>query len=109
MGILTKAMCKMGRHSGDWSAPGRRCEAVRICDSCGKRKEDVRHSWGQYSYVNDDQCEQLRRCDRCGSTESQSRHEWGPWVYLDEELGTAQVHTCRRCHKTARTSRFSAL
>lgn len=109
MSVLRNAMCKIGRHSGDWSLPGRRCKVVRVCDSCGKLEMEPRHIWGQFSYVNDDQCEQIRRCDRCGSTESRSRHEWGPWVYLDEELLTAQVHTCRRCHQSERTRRSSTL
>jgi hypothetical protein len=109
MRVLTKALCRMGRHSGAWSLPGSRCEVVRVCDCCGEREEETHHVWGQFSYVGPGQCDQTRRCQRCGSTESRSRHQWGPWVYLDEELVTAQVHTCRRCHQREQTQRFSTL
>jgi hypothetical protein len=109
MSALRKALCTMGWHSGEWSLPDSRCQVVRICDSCGKREEEPRHIWGRFSYIDDGQCDQIRRCGRCGSTESRSRHEWGGWVYLDEELVTARVHTCRRCHQTERTRRYSVL
>jgi hypothetical protein len=109
MSILRKAMCSAGRHSGQWSLPGRRCEIVRICDSCGSREEQARHVWGRFDHVNAGQCDQVRRCDRCGAAQSRSLHQWGPWLYADDEIVTAQVHTCRRCHHTERTGRFSRI
>src|SRR5690349_7234457 len=109
MSVLGKAMCRLGRHTGVWSLPGSRCEIVRVCESCGKAEGKSRHSWGQFSYADQDHCDEIRRCERCGTTESRLRHEWGPWLYLDEELVTAQFHTCRRCHQTERTRRFSTL
>src|SRR5689334_134814 len=109
MSILRKALCGAGRHSGAWSLPGSRCEISRICASCGKHEETTRHSWGPFRYGSDDRCEEIRRCERCGSTESRVSHEWGPWLYYDAEAVTAHVHTCRRCHLTERTSRFTAL
>src|SRR3954451_4394974 len=109
MRILGTAMCKIGRHSGAWSLRGSRCEIVRICDSCGKREEETRHCWGQFSYADGDQCDEIRRCERCGLTQSRPRHDWVPWLYLDGEPVTAQFHTCRRCHQTERTRRFSRL
>ncbi|WP_433384703.1 hypothetical protein ACQPZX_24275 [Actinoplanes sp. CA-142083] len=102
-------LCKVGRHSGAWSLPGSRCEIVRICDSCGKREEQTRHTWSPFGYVSEGRCDQMRRCERCGSAESRLRHEWGPWLYLDDEMVTAQVHTCRRCRESERTRRFSTL
>jgi hypothetical protein len=107
MSVLGRARCGMGRHSGEWSLPGRRCESVKICDSCGKRVERTRHVWGDFHYVDDGRCEQTRRCERCAATESRLSHRWGPWVYADDELVTAQLHTCRRCHEIERTRRFS--
>ena len=101
--------CALGRHRGEWSHPGSRCEIVRVCGSCGARAEKTRHTWGRFGYVRDGRCEQTRRCERCHATESRSGHEWGPWVYCDEEIVTAQAHTCRRCHETERTARFSRL
>jgi hypothetical protein len=109
MSVLRSAICKLGRHSGDWSLPGSRCETVRICDACGERQEQTHHTWGPFGYVEDHRCDQIRRCERCGSTESLSRHDWGPWLYQDEQLVTAQVHTCRRCHRSEQTRRFSTL
>ena len=107
MSVLRKALCATGRHSGVWSLPGSRCEVVRTCDYCGKLDEETRHVWGPFGYLHDDRCDQVRRCERCGLTESRTWHQWGPWLYADEELVTAQVHTCRRCHDTERTRRFS--
>lgn len=107
MSALRSAICKLGRHSGAWTLPGSRCETVRICDACGKRQEQTHHTWGPFGYVEDHRCDQIRRCERCGSTESRSRHEWGPWLYQDAQLVTAQVHTCRRCHRSERTRRSS--
>ena len=104
MRVLKKAMCTMGRHSGEWSHPGSRCEIVRICPSCGEREEETHHVWGQFSYVSPDQCDQRRRCQRCGSTETRPRHEWGPWLYHDEQLNSRQARTCQRCHQTERTT-----
>jgi hypothetical protein len=104
MTVLKKALCKMGRHSGQWSHPGGRCEIVRICHSCGRREEETRHIWGQFSYVSPDQCGQTRRCERCGFSEARFRHEWGPWVYHDEQLNSGQVRACQRCHQTERTT-----
>jgi hypothetical protein len=109
MRVLRKALCSTGRHAGHWSLPGSRCETVRICDSCGKREEHTHHTWGEFRYVGNDRCEQTRRCERCGATESRSTHEWGPWRYADEQLVTAQVRICRRCHQAERTRRFSTL
>jgi hypothetical protein len=104
MSILSRALCAMGRHSGEWSHPGSRCETTRTCVSCGKQQERARHDWGRFDYVADGQCEQVRRCARCGSTESRTLHDWGPWFYHDEEFTSGQVHTCRRCHETERTA-----
>jgi hypothetical protein len=109
MSILSRALCMAGHHSGEWSHPGSRCESVRVCASCGKVDERTHHVWGQFDYVDPGRCEQVRRCERCGSAESRPWHQWGPWVYADEELITAQVHTCRRCHESERTRRFSTL
>ena len=103
MSVLRKAMCKMGRHSGEWSFPGSRCETVRVCDSCGKLEEKTHHIWGQFRYVNADQCDQTRRCERCGLTETQLKHLWGPWLYQNSEFNSPQVRTCQRCRKTERT------
>jgi hypothetical protein len=88
MGLLVKARCKVGRHSGEWSHPGSQCEIVRVCNSCGKVTEETHHVWGQFGYLNADRCDQTRRCERCGSTETRSRHEWGPWLYHDEQLSS---------------------
>ncbi|HEX5199173.1 MAG TPA: hypothetical protein VFW27_04450 [Actinoplanes sp.] len=101
--------CRLGRHSGTWSLPGSRCEIVRICDSCGRRAERTRHTWSPFGYVAEDRCDQVRRCERCGSAESRLRHVWGPWLYLDEQIVTAQTHTCQRCGESERTRRFSTL
>jgi hypothetical protein len=38
-------MCKIGRHSGEWSPPGSRCEIVKICDFCGKLEEETHNIW----------------------------------------------------------------
>ena len=103
MGVLTKVRCKAGRHSGEWSHPGRRCEIVRLCDSCGRRDEKTRHVWGRFAYVQAGRCDEIRRCERCGATESRDRHEWGPWLYLNTEMNSPQVHRCRRCHETERS------
>jgi hypothetical protein len=104
MSMLGKALCRLGRHSGQWSHAGSRCETVRTCDVCGKTEELTRHAWGRYTYVDADQCGQIRRCERCGSTESRSWHQWGPWLYLNTEFTSPQVRTCRRCHESERTS-----
>lgn len=109
MSILRKAMCAAGRHQGDWSLPGGRCESVRVCPSCGTAEERARHVWGPYLYLADRRCDQGRRCIRCGAMRIRERHDWGPWRYADDALVTAQVHTCRRCHRTERTRRFSAI
>jgi len=104
MTILTRARCLAGLHSGQWSLPGRRCETLRVCDSCGERQERTHHVWGPFDYVRADECDQVRRCERCGSTQSQSRHEWGPWLYLNTEMNSPQFHTCARCHQSERTA-----
>jgi len=104
MRILRRAMCLLGRHCGDWSPPGGRCEVVRICASCGTREEQARHAWGLFGYVDDERCDQVRRCERCGSTETRSRHEWGPWLYQNTEFNSPQIHTCQRCRQSERTS-----
>ena len=110
MSVLTRARCKAGRHSGEWSDPDRRCRTFRTCDSCGKVEEKTLHAWGQFDYVAPDRCDQGRRCERCGSTESQVRHEWGRWQYSEirkaqwggEQLSSPQVRVCRRCHEAER-------
>jgi hypothetical protein len=104
MGILARARCKAGRHSGQWSHPGVQCEVVRVCDSCGKQERRTQHVWSPFGYVEPDRCEQARRCERCGTTESRIRHEWGPWFYLNNEFGSPQVHSCLRCRQSERTS-----
>jgi hypothetical protein len=104
MSLLAKARCTVGRHSGEWSHRGSRCEIARVCDSCGKREEQTHHVWGPFAYLNADQCDQTRRCERCGSTESRSVHEWGSWLYLNGEFNSGQFHTCQRCHQTERTT-----
>jgi hypothetical protein len=109
MSALRSAICKLGWHTGDWSLPGSRCETVRFCDGCGKRQEQTHHVWGKFGYLEDHRCDQIRRCDRCRSMESRIRHDWGPWLYQDDELVTAQVHSCRRCHRIEQTRRFSTL
>jgi hypothetical protein len=104
MSGLRTAMCVIGRHSGDWSLPGSRCDIVRVCSSCGKREEQTRHVWGQFSYVDDERCDQVRRCERCGSTESRAWHEWGPWLYQNLESDSPQIRTCLRCRQAERSS-----
>jgi hypothetical protein len=103
MSVLARAMCAMGRHSGQWSHPGSRCEVVRICDACGTREEETHHVWGEFGYVGAGRCDQTRRCERCGSTQSRIAHDWGPWFYHDAEFTSGQVRTCRRCHEAERT------
>ena len=104
MSIWTRAACAVGRHSGEWSLPGDRCETVRICDSCGKLEKKWQHIWSPFGYVAANQCDQTRRCDRCGSAQTRSAHEWGPWVYVNNEVNSPQAHTCRRCHRNERTA-----
>jgi hypothetical protein len=103
MGVLTTLRCKVGRHSGTWSAPNDRCEVFRVCDSCGKVEEHKRHVWGAFVYLTGDQCDQRRSCDRCGLTESRIRHQWGPWLYRDQQRTSGQVRVCRRCDQQERT------
>jgi hypothetical protein len=75
MSILRKAMCLTGRHSGDWSLPGSRCDIVSVCSSCGKREEQTRHVWGQF----------------------------GPWLYQNLEFDSPQIRTCLRCRQAERS------
>ncbi|UQU61768.1 hypothetical protein COUCH_22280 [Couchioplanes caeruleus] len=104
MSILRSALCAIGRHRGQWSNPGRRCEAERVCEECGRREERTRHTWGPFAYVAPGRCEQSRRCERCAATETITAHEWGPWFYYENEITTPQIHTCRRCHESERTA-----
>jgi len=103
MSVVRKALCMIGHHAGEWSEPGVRCEAVRVCASCGKVEQETHHAWGPFNYVSADQCDQVRRCLRCEATEIRTVHEWGPWIYRDNEFNTPQVHRCRRCHESERT------
>jgi hypothetical protein len=103
MNVLRTVMCRIGRHSGQWSLPGARCERVRICTACGTSDEQARHTWGEFAYVDADRCEQLRHCQRCGTTESWTVHEWDPWRYVNWEYNSPQFRTCRRCHEKERT------
>jgi hypothetical protein len=104
MSVFGRVLCVFGRHCGQWSSPGGRCEMDRVCAYCGKSEELTRHTWSPFAYVADDRCEQLRRCERCGSTESQPAHVWGPWRYLNTEFNSPQVRECLRCHATDKTS-----
>ena len=103
MTILRSTLCAIGRHHGDWSLPGARCETTRVCASCGTAEERTRHVWGEFGYAGDGRCEQTRRCERCGSAQSRTLHDWGPWLYLTMEFDSPQAHTCRRCHDSERT------
>ncbi|GAA0504890.1 hypothetical protein Ade02nite_70900 [Paractinoplanes deccanensis] len=102
MDILRQALCAMGRHSGEWSHPGSRCETIRTCSACGRTEERSRHDWGDWGYAGG--CEQVRRCLRCGAPDSWPDHDWGPWLYANTEFNSPQVRTCRRCHTSERTS-----
>jgi hypothetical protein len=104
MNVLSKVGCAIGRHGGQWSLPGGRCESMRVCTACGKTNEIVRHTWSSFAYVDAGRCEQVRRCERCGTAESRSEHDWGPWLYLDTEFNAPQIHRCRRCHETEKTA-----
>jgi hypothetical protein len=102
--VLRRLTCAVGRHSGQWSVPGGRCESVRVCTTCGKTDEIVRHVWGGFAYTGAGQCEQVRRCGRCATTQSRALHHWGPWRYSNTEFGAPQIHRCRRCHETEKTA-----
>ncbi|GAB2584021.1 hypothetical protein Aab01nite_54670 [Paractinoplanes abujensis] len=104
MKVFKKLMCGAGLHSGQWSLPGRRCASVRVCVSCGRAGEKVRHTWGGFVYVDADRCGQVRRCERCGTTESRIAHDWGPWLYANVEFNSPQFHKCGRCHETEKTA-----
>jgi hypothetical protein len=104
MSVLARVKCAVGKHSGEWSRPGSRCEISRVCDSCGTLEVRVPHVWGQFVYLEADQCDQARRCQRCGSTETRSGHQWGPWLYLNTEFNSPQFRSCRRCHRSERTA-----
>ena len=104
MTIGRRLLCVFGRHSGPWSLPGRDCDRTRICVSCGRREEQIRHAWGPYQYVESGHCEQVRRCERCGTAQQRTGHEWGPWRYAENEMNSPQMRTCRRCHRSERSS-----
>ncbi|MEV4346450.1 hypothetical protein AB0J83_18440 [Actinoplanes sp. NPDC049596] len=104
MSVIGKVLCVAGRHRGQWSYPGRRCESVRVCEVCGRTEERVQHSWGEFAFVVPGGCDRVRRCGRCGATDSWPEHDWGPWRYANWEFNSPQMHTCKRCHATERTS-----
>src|SRR5690348_15012503 len=103
MSAMHKALCMLGRHSGAWSQPGRHCETVRICESCGTAEEQTLHVWGPYGYTSTDRCEQVRACERCGAAETREMHVRGPWLYRNMEFNAPQERTCQRCRQTERT------
>ena len=103
MNALSKVLCALGHHTGAWSQPGRHCEILRICESCGKSEEQTHHLWGPFAYAARDHCDQARACKRCGATETRVVHVWGPWFYTSNEFNSPQAHTCRRCRQSERT------
>ncbi|MEU8819166.1 hypothetical protein [Actinoplanes sp. NPDC048796] len=102
MNIFRRALCALGRHSGEWSHPGSRCETVRVCAVCGRTEERGRHDWGAFAAAGG--CDRVRRCLRCGATDSWPEHDWGPWLYANTEFNAPQVRECRRCHTRDRTT-----
>jgi hypothetical protein len=104
MSAVQGLWCRLGQHTGEWSAPGRRCETTRVCTRCGRTETRTSHVWTPFSYVDTGRCAQIRSCVRCGMTESRTAHEWGPWVYANTEFTSPQSRTCRRCGETERTA-----
>ena len=75
MSVLRKAMCKIGRYSGEWSLPGSRCEIVRICDSCGKLEEETHHASSPHmSTMPQDRTDHLHKALTGGDVEVRPTH-----------------------------------
>jgi hypothetical protein len=101
--VFARAMCRAGRHAGEWSLPDGRCMSYRNCDRCGELESKTLHAWGPFEYTASGRCDQSRRCERCRATESRVRHEWGPWLYSNLEQNSPQQRECKRCHEVERT------
>jgi hypothetical protein len=82
--------CGVGSHQGDWEYDSYgECAQTRRCSNCKALSTRVRHSWGNWQWVDPDDitsCESVRECSRCNGTQHESRHDL-EWAYTLDIMG----------------------
>ena len=63
--ILSRAMCGVGLHRGDWGyVTEGKCSQIRLCQGCGSIHARTRHRL-HWRYDGQRTCAQVRTCSRC--------------------------------------------
>ena len=95
-GKLSRGMCRVGLHRGDWGyVTEGKCSQMRECRGCGSIHARTRHK-REWRYLTDRSCGQVRTCMRCHTADKQRvRHE--KWSDSWDAGGDEMAHECLRC------------
>jgi hypothetical protein len=103
-GLLGKARCSVGVHTGDWiPMTSQPCTIIRACTRCGDESRKINHDFGDWAYTADGSCLQARDCSVCDESLTRSVHQWGQPQYQDE-VNCIQAKTCERCGQAERVA-----
>ena len=95
--LVRGVKCTIG-HKGEWFwVADNLCKKTRMCERCGKVKEDIVHTWEDWQRIIKEDCEFIQFCSRCGSEQIVFKHDW-EWEYLHTNDCEQQLK-CDHCQE----------
>ncbi|MFT3982443.1 MAG: hypothetical protein QM697_00940 [Lachnospiraceae bacterium] len=93
--------CTLFHKWKEWEEISGKCEKIRRCKNCdAEQTKEIKHTWGNWYYLEENKCIQRRICERCGQeSEHREQHDFvNEWRYILSDSCT-KINPCKRCTK----------